>query len=286
MNIEPVTKPITKVERIKQHVGARVELDRARIGDPKLGAEVMALLEQHQVLVFPQLNLSDEEQLALTDSMGKRMNYSKKVDMGKGGTPDIYRVTLNPTINRQEEYVKGTYFWHMDGLTVPEQPPKATLLSARVLSTKGGDTHFCSTYAGYATLPEEMKAEIEDLRVMHNLVPYLTSIIEEPTEEELARWRANPVNEYPLVWKHRSGRKSLVLGSDAQSIKGMDLASGKALLTRLTEWAAQPDLTYVHKWQLGDLVIWDNYGVLHRVTPYDTAREMHRTSLQSTETLQ
>jgi alpha-ketoglutarate-dependent taurine dioxygenase len=276
-----------RVEPIKERIGASVEVERSRLGDPILGQQCMEALDAYGVLVFPRINLTDEEQLRFTDSLGQRLNFTKKVDMGKGGTPDVYRVTLNPAINRQQEYIKGTYFWHMDGLTVPEQPPKATILSGRVLSKKGGDTHFCSTYAGYETLSDDEKAEIDGLRVVHNLVPYLTSIVEEPTADELARWNANPVNEYPLVWKHVSGRKSLVMGATAHHVKGMDLASGKALLTRLLDWTAQPDFTYVHKWQQGDLVIWNNYGVLHRATPYavDSGREMHRTTIGATEVL-
>jgi alpha-ketoglutarate-dependent taurine dioxygenase len=275
------------VEPISEHLGARVQINRTRLGDPEHGRQCMELLDRYHVLVFPQLGLSDDEQLAFTDSLGKRLDFTKKVDGGKGGTPDVFRVSLNPAINRQQEYVKGTYFWHMDGLTVPEQPPKATILSARILAAKGGDTHFCSTYAGYASLSDEEKDEIDGLRVVHSLAPYLEAIVEDPTEDELTRWRAHAINEYPLVWTHATGRKSLVMGATAHHVKGMDLASGKALLARLLEWTAQPAFSYVHKWQPGDLVIWNNYGVLHRVTPYtaESGRQMHRTTIESTEVL-
>lgn len=276
-----------RVEAIKEHVGAIVEVDRSRLGDADVAAACQAALEKHGVLVFPKIGVTDEEQLRFTDSMGTRLDFSKKVDGGKAGTPDVYTVTLDPKINKQKEYVHGTYFWHMDGLTVPEQPPKATILSGRRISAKGGDTHFCSTYAAHASLPAERKAEIENLRVVHSLTPFLSAIIDNPTEEELARWNSNPINEYTLVWTHRTGRKSLVLGSTAHHIVGMELASGKALLAELTEWAAQPDFSYVHKWQTGDMVIWDNYGTLHRATPYsaESGREMHRTTLEGTELL-
>jgi alpha-ketoglutarate-dependent taurine dioxygenase len=276
-----------KIEPIKEHIGATVEVERSRLGDPEVAREVMAALEKHGVLVFPKIGVSDEEQLRFTDNLGNRLDFSRKVDGGKGGTPGVYRVTLNPAINRQQEYVKGTYFWHMDGMTVPEQPPRATILSGRIISRQGGDTHFCNSYAGYSSLPDELKQEIEDLRVVHYLTPYLSAIVEEPTEDELERWESNRINEYTLVWKHQTGRKSLVIGATAHHVKGMDLASGKALLARLTEWTAQPSFTYVHKWSEGDMVIWDNYGTLHRATPYavDSGREMHRTTLEGTELL-
>lgn len=276
-----------RIEPIKEHIGALVEVERARLGDADVGAACREALDRYGVLVFPGIGITDEEQLLFTDTLGTRLNFSKHVDGGKHGTEDVYTVTLNPEINRQQEYIKGTYFWHMDGLTVPEQPPRATLLSGRKLAAKGGDTHFANTYAAYEGLSDEDKAEIADLRVIHQLAPYLRAIVENPTVAELDRWNSAPTNEYPLVWTHRSGRKSLVMGYTAHHIKGMDLASGKALLQRLHDWAGQPKYTYVHKWQPGDLVIWDNYGTMHRATPYavDSGREMHRTTIQAEEVL-
>ncbi|RYZ61969.1 MAG: TauD/TfdA family dioxygenase [Proteobacteria bacterium] len=277
-----------RIEPIKEHIGATIEVSRSQLGDADVAAACREALAKYGVLVFPKIGVTDEEQLLFTDLIGKRLDFSSKVDGGKHGTDGVYTVTLNPEINRQQEYIKGTYFWHMDGLTVPEQPPKATLLSGRKLSATGGNTHFASTYAAYEGLSDEDKAEIADLRVIHELAPYLTAIVENPTQEELDRWNAAPTNEYPLVWTHESGRKSLVMGYTAHHVKGLDLASGKALLQRLHDWAGQPKYTYVHKWSEGDLVIWDNYGTLHRATPYavDSGREMHRTTISATETLQ
>lgn len=276
-----------RIEPINEHIGAIVEVERSRLGDPDVARAAEAALEKHGVLVFPKIGVTDEEQLRFTDSLGGRVDIGKQVDGGKGGTPNVYRVTLDPKLNSQAEFVHGTYFWHMDGLTVNDQPPKATMLSGRRLAATGGDTHFCSTYAAHALLPDTMKAEIEHLRVLHNQVECMSLIVEAPTEEELARWGTYPINEYPLVWTHRDGRKSLVMGFTAHRIAGMGLAEGKALLAQLLEAAVRPDCCYVHKWQEGDLVIWDNYGTLHRATPYDpnSGRIMHRTTVAGTELL-
>ena len=67
----------------------------------------------------------------------------------------------------------------------------------------------------------------------------------------------------------------------------MDLDPGRALLCRLCEWATQPQYVYRHKWNIGDLVIWDNTGTLHRATPYpeNSGRRMHRTTLVGEEPL-
>jgi alpha-ketoglutarate-dependent taurine dioxygenase len=89
----------------------------------------------------------------------------------------------------------------------------------------------------------------------------------------------------PLVWKHLSGRKSLLLGNSAHHVVGMDPLEGKGLLIRLRDWATQPEFVYSHTWKVGDLVMWDNTGSLHRVIPYevDSKRMLHRTKLEGEE---
>jgi alpha-ketoglutarate-dependent taurine dioxygenase len=89
------------------------------------------------------------------------------------------------------------------------------------------------------------------------------------------------------VWTHQSGRKSLVLGSTTSHIEGMTPEAGRALLARLEEWSTQPRFVYRHEWKLGDLLIWDNTGTMHRVLPYaiDSGRMMHRTTLVGEERL-
>jgi alpha-ketoglutarate-dependent taurine dioxygenase len=90
------------------------------------------------------------------------------------------------------------------------------------------------------------------------------------------------------VWTHRSGRKSLVLGASADYVVGMDLDQGRALLAELLDRATQPELVYSHRWSVGDTVIWDNNGVLHRAAPYDSSspREMLRTTVLGDEPIQ
>src|SRR5690606_8340847 len=102
-----------------------------------------------------------------------------------------------------------------------------------------------------------------------------------PSYEELLRWQSHEPKIHPLVWTHASGRKSLVLGANAESVVGMDGPAGRALLCRLLEWSTQPHYVYTHEWTVGDMLIWDNTGVMHRVEPYplDSGRMMHRTTL-------
>jgi alpha-ketoglutarate-dependent taurine dioxygenase len=276
-----------KIEAVKPHIGGIVHVDRERLCDDQVVNAVRSALEDRGVLVFPALNLTDKEQLAFTDKLGQRVNYNKKAPgAGVGDEEDVYTITLDKKINYQPEYVLGTFFWHIDGVTINQPLPKATLLTARKLSPAGGQTEFASTYAAYENLPEAEKRAIEELQVVHKMESGLKPVFETLSQEDLTRWRAmSEVMTHPLVWKHRSGRKSLVIGTHADHIVGQPIPHGRSLLVRLQEWAAQPAFSYRHEWQPGDLVIWDNCGVMHRVVPYDetSGRRMHRTTIMGEE---
>jgi alpha-ketoglutarate-dependent taurine dioxygenase len=271
-----------QVENIKPAIGSIVRFERSALLDDDVAERCLELLDERQVLVFPRINLSDKEQLAFTDKLGARVNFTNRVPGGDRAAKDVYTITLDPKINNEPEYVLGTYFWHMDGITVDMPPPKASVLSARKVAPKGGQTEFASTYAAYQALPEEDKAELEGLRVLHSVT---AAVREVATPESLDPYRRALKHEHPLVWKRKSGRKSMIIGYTADYVVNLPRADGKALLARLLEWTAQPDFTYRHYWQEGDLVVWDNCGALHRVIPYsaDSGRTMHRTSVAGVE---
>jgi alpha-ketoglutarate-dependent taurine dioxygenase len=109
-----------------------------------------------------------------------------------------------------------------------------------------------------------------------------------PSVLDLQRWlKDGPPTEQPLVWKQSDGRRSLVIGSTADHIVGMDLEEGRALLDELLQWCTQARYCYRHQWQKGDMVIWNNCGLLHRAHHYtvDSGRLMHRTTIMGTEAI-
>lgn len=135
-------------------------------------------------------------------------------------------------------------------------------------------------------MPEERKRQIENLRVGHCISAALRRLHDAPTPEDFDRWDAIfPRLEHPLVWKQRSGKATLLIGSTANYIAGMTYEDGRALLDDLLDWCTQDRFTYRHAWSDGDLVIFNNSGLLHKSYPYpDSAgRIMHRTTLKGTE---
>ncbi len=183
--------------------------------------------------------------------------------------------------------MKGTFDWHIDGCTPlnGEPPQMATMLSAIAIAERGGDTEFASTYAAYDELSAVEQEVLGDLRVVHSMEASQRRRYPNPTADQLARWRARPTSEHPLVWTHRDGRKSLVLGTSCDHVVGMAPDAGRALLGRLLARATRPERLYRHVWSVGDTVMWDNRGVLHRALTYgdDSGREMLRTTVLGDE---
>jgi alpha-ketoglutarate-dependent taurine dioxygenase len=203
------------------------------------------------------------------------------------GSRDVmFKVTLDPKQNAAAEYLKGTIYWHIDGAT-DDVPARATLLTGRRLSKVGGQTEFCNSYAAYDDLPAAEQSYYETLRVVHSLEAANRLTKPNPSEQELAIWRRGAPKEHPLIWRHRTGRKSVVLGATVDHIVGLSDADSRALVKKLTDFSTRPQIVYSHEWQVGDLVIWDNCGTMHRVIPYDAAsgRMMHRTTLHGVEAI-
>ena len=260
---------------LQDSIGSEIRTDAETLLTPAVAAEVRRLLLQRGVLVFKELHLGDEQQVALAGLMGV---------LREEGEKGIHKITLDKSLNARADYLKGSFNWHVDG-THDDVPVFASLLTGRRLSQVGGQTEFANSYAAYEALPEETKARIDGLKVVHSVEVSMRRGGVEPTPENLAYWRSLPDRAHNLVWTHRSGRKSLVIGCHASHIQGMDRAEGERLLQELLEWATQPRFKYRHEWSVGDMLIWDNTGVLHRVEPYplESGRVMHRTTLMGEE---
>jgi alpha-ketoglutarate-dependent taurine dioxygenase len=183
-------------------------------------------------------------------------------------------------------YRQGNFHWHIDGAT-SEIPQKATLLTARAIDPAGGDTEFASTYAAYDALSDSDKEEIASLRVRHSFAHAQSLANPEPTEAQRTAWARVPERVHPLVWTRRNGRKSLLLGATAAEVIDWPADRGRALLDRLLDWATRPEFTVRQTWREGDLVVWDNTGMLHRALPFSptSLRLMHRTTLAGEETV-
>jgi alpha-ketoglutarate-dependent taurine dioxygenase len=259
-------------------IGSEIRTDLDTLLSGREAPRIRETLEQRGAVFFRGLDISDEQQVAIAKTLG-----SIVANEGEDG---IYKISLDENVNQRAKYLKGSLFWHFDGSLQP-YPNLATLLRAIKLSEAGGETEFCNTYAAYDDLPETDKELIADLRVVHSAERSQYYVTPEMSYEEITFWQKSPTKACPIVWTHQSGRKSLLLGATADYIIGMSAEESRALLARLRDWATQPQYVYRHEWQLGDLLIWDNTGTMHRALPYavDSGRLMHRTILAGEEPL-
>jgi alpha-ketoglutarate-dependent taurine dioxygenase len=252
--------------------------------DPRVARECLAALDEYGVVVYREANVDDDDLVAFSRLLGDVV----PLPMGGHEHREIQRITRDASKSKLAAYREATFFWHIDG-TTDAVPNRATLLTARQVSLDGtGDTEFASTYAAYEALPADDKRALAGVRVVHSFAASQLLVYPDPSPAERAGWDKVPAREHPLAWTHRDGRTSLLIGSTAGEVVGCPAGEGRALLDRLLEWATQPRFTIRHSWRVGDLVIWDNTGMLHRAQPYgpDSSRLMHRTSLAGTEAIE
>ncbi len=272
-----------KAVDLEPRIGSELKIDKDSLLHGDVANAVRDLLVRRGVLIARGIHLTDDEQRALARRLGDLRLGTVKSEGDEG----LLKVTFDAKVN--PEYAKfffGTQLWHMDG-TYEEIPPFATLLTPRVLSDTGGQTEFANNYAAYEDLPADEQAKLDKLTVVHTLQASLFPAKRDCTVEEFALWSSYPAREHPLVWQHKSGRKSLVLSTSVSHVVGMQAAESHDLLQRLMLHATQPKYVYRHTWAMGDLLIWDNTGTMHRVLPFpeDSGRELHRFTLNGEESV-
>jgi alpha-ketoglutarate-dependent taurine dioxygenase len=250
--------------------------DPADLLDDAVIAQCREALKWRGVLLIRGANFDDDAQLAFSRKFGG--------DGGTAGGKELSTISMDKKVNKLAEYLKGAFNWHLDD-TTSEVPSAATMLTGRRLSAEGGGTEFANTYAAYENLPAHERKRYEGLRVVHSFAAAQLRVNPEPTPDELASWRAVPSHESSLVWKRRDGRRSLVIGATADHIVGVSPDESTELLAELLAWTTQSRFCHAHDWAVGDAVLWDNTGVLHRALPYDPAsdRMLRRTHVKGRE---
>ena len=267
-------------------VGAEVlDADADRFArDDEFAEEVLDALGRHGVLVFRDLHLEPETQVEFCKRLGE-IDYAAADDP----IPGVMRVTLDRSKNASAPYLRGTFFWHIDGCTPAgdECPQMATVLSAKAVAETGGETEFASTYAAYDDLTEAEQERCNGLRVVHSLEASQRRAFPDPNEKLVEAWpregprsipRVDPPGRTP---QPRAGRLDGRCRRDGRG-------RGPELLADLLDRSTTPERVYRHQWTVGDTVIWDNRGVLHRAAAYDadSPREMFRTTVLGDEPIE
>ncbi|HZP87479.1 MAG TPA: TauD/TfdA family dioxygenase [Burkholderiales bacterium] len=252
-------------------------------------AGIEAGMDRYAVLVFHDQPISDDEQMAFTRNFGgiehaRGGNITKDHEYRlKDGMIDVSNLdrgghTLDRN-DRRRMFNLGNRLWHSDS-SYRAIPAKYSLLSARTIAKRGGNTEFADMRAAYDALDEQMKAVIEDLVCEHSLLYSRGSMgFTEFTEAERALFK--PVRQRLVRTHPVTGRKSLFLSSHIGTIVGWPVPEARDLIRDLTEHATQRAFVYAHVWRQYDLVVWDNRQTMHRVRRFDETqpRDMRRTTV-------
>ena len=289
----PVRMKIQEVRPVHPAIGVEIEgLDLSKPLDSGLVEEVKALWQRHQLLLFRGQTLTERQQVDFTRNFGALAIFAES-DKQSTQNPEILRISnvaedgvkLKPDNPINRYYSVLTARWHTDG-SYKTIPSLGSVLHSIEVPDTGGDTCFANTIAAYEALGAEMKRTLDGKHMVHSYD--FTRLFAEgvpPLNDQQKRENA-PVT-HPVVRTHADGRKGLFISANvAYYVGGMPREDGEKLHTALIAWAEQPQFVYRHKWSVGDVLMWDNCGTMHRVCEYDSSRYrrvMQRTELMGSE---
>lgn len=248
-------------------------------------AALRAQLDQAGVLLFRDQTLTADAHIAFSRRFGALQEVAQK-QYQMPDKPFIYiignvrdgdRPVGDPSVGR---------LWHSDQSFLPH-PALGSLLYGVECPPEGAETLFANMYRAYDTLPDDLKAEVGRLHAVHSFSEYYEELRHrDPTQPPLSDSRRSqfPDVVHPLVRRNpHTGRHALYINPGyATAIVEMPGEAGRALLDRLCRHACDDRLVYAHAWRAGDLLFWDNLGVNHKGTAFDTdryTRRMHRTTV-------
>ena len=255
--------------------------------DDAVYAAARAAFEQHSVLVFRNQEVTDEGQLAFS----RRFGPPEVTKVGSLGTGSHFVILSTigpdgkvvPPDHRLAMRNKANQLWHTDS-SFKRVPALTSVLSARIIPARGGETEYVSTRLAFERLDPALREKLANSFAWHDYAHSRGQIAADlASPEERA---ALPPQCWRMVWKNPvNGRGALYLASHAYAVEGMEPAAGKKLIDELMAAATAPGTSYVHAWQSGDVVMWDNRATMHRGRPWPAheARLMVRTTISATE---
>lgn len=279
------------LEPLHPHFGARASgVDLPGLDDPAVFDALRAAMDRFGVVVFHRQDFTDATQMAFAarfDGVLHSKTGAAALGASRLGTEAIADISnvdergeVLGTEDRRRMYALGNRLWHTDA-SFEDPPGRYSMLSARVVPPEGADTEFADMRAAHDALDPGLRDRIATLHAHHSIAHSRRTLGFEFSPEEAERL-AGAV--HPLVRTNpRTGRRALYLASHASRVVELPVPEGRLLLLELMEHATQPRFVYRHRWQPGDLVVWDNLATMHRATRFDDAR--HRRELRRVTTL-
>lgn len=265
------------------------DVDLRGVTETHLFPEIRAAFETHSALLFPTQQMDDATHLRLArlfgplenrDAMAAGRNLpfeipavSNETESGVTAATDLH--TLN---------LQANMLWHTDSTFLPT-PALINILTARVLpQSGGGETELASTRTGWASMPAALKAKLQDAIIWHRLSHSRARISPELGRlPEMNKWPDRP---WRAIWPNPvTGEEALFIASHSFAIEGLGLAEGQEIIDAAIAHCTTPERIYTHRWQVGDVLLWDERACLHRGRPwnYDEPRTLKSICCSVTE---
>ena len=263
-------------------------------------------LQNHQVLVFRgQQQPTDDELVQFAGHFGNLIKGSEWFgDIDR--LPEILRVNNLVDDDGIPEGTGGatSLEWHSDYSYVPTVGKVSFLEAIEIPTNKPPQTCFCSQYSAFERLPEATKKMLRPLRAHHSITGYASKISGDPIDDDSpesngvrlgfkAKRERNeklgvarpdiPAADHPVVIRHPdTGREILYVSRGiTRQIIGLPKDESDALLKELAEHSTAPEHVYSHDWQVGDMVVFDTLGTLHRRDAWDPSERRIMRQLSS-----
>ncbi|HEX4434964.1 MAG TPA: TauD/TfdA family dioxygenase [Acidimicrobiales bacterium] len=265
-------------------LGAEVTgVDVRDLGEPAWRA-LEGAFNDYAVLVLPGQHLAADEQrrfaarfgpISTSQATGSSRSLPRSgLDHGAFNVANLSETgdLLDDADHEWNRALAGNFEWHTDSSYLPVSA-QASMLTAHVVPSAGGETEWADMRAAWDSLPRRLRSRVEGRRAFHSF-QYAQSRLQGGAAPDVDYRVGAPLR--PLVKQHPvTGRSALYIGRHAFGIKGLPDRESEELLWELHELACRPPRLYRHEWQVGDLVIWDNRSVLHRGRPWDFSELRH-----------
>jgi alpha-ketoglutarate-dependent 2,4-dichlorophenoxyacetate dioxygenase len=245
--------------------------------------DIRAAFETHSALLFRGQDLDAEAHVALAGLFGPiEDRYADERREGERFTvPEVSNVRGENAVIAETDLhmlnLKSNMLWHADSTFMPV-PALTNILAAKIVTTAGGATELASTRAAFADMTPARQDRLRRTRLRHNYAHSRARI--SPKLARLPMFNKWPDTVWPAVWRNPvTGAEAVYVASHAFAVEGMDETDGAAFIDRLTADCTAPDYVYAHRWQVGDVLLWDQRAVLHRGTPWPFDQPRRLTSI-------
>ncbi|MFK7751527.1 MAG: TauD/TfdA dioxygenase family protein [Sedimentitalea sp.] len=248
------------------------DMDLSQLTDAQF-SDLRAAFERHSVLLFRNQTITDDDHIALARRFGPIEDRNADT-RPKDAPPVVAQVSnvradgsLSGEMDMHTLHLKANMLWHCDSTFLPV-PALSNILIGRVVTEHGGQTELASTRAGWADMPDPLRAQIRDRVIWHRYAHSRARISPELAKMEMfQKWKDQA---WRAVWTNPVTKdEALYIASHAFAVDGLDPDTGANLIDSLINFVTQPEYVLSHTWNVGDVLVWDQRAVLHRATPWD-----------------